>query len=132
MTAQMRQFLGYCSVGVVSNGICYAVFLVLIWQGVVPVAATALCYALGVAIAYIGNHFWAFRSDASHVEDVPRFLIAYGGGLVASMGFMWLLLRWLRPELAQIVTMGATAVVIFTLLKVTGFGRGKGGHVRQN
>ncbi len=118
-----RSFLRYVVVGLGTNGSLYLLFVALVWAGLPPVLTAGLTYVLGVTLSYVLNRAWSFQSTASHGRDLPRFLISYGIGFVATMGFIALLTKWLRPEVAQIFNIGLTAVVIYLSLRFMGFGR---------
>ncbi len=117
-----QSFLRYASVGVVSNGLLYVLFVGLVWGGFAPTLAAAVCYVLGLMISYLANRRWSFESTASHRRDLPRFFFAYGVGFVATMAFINILTRWIRPEIAQIINIGLTAIVIYVCLRLTRFG----------
>ncbi len=116
-------FLRYVIVGLGTNGSLYLLFVALIWAGLTPVLTAGLTYVLGVTLGYVLNRNWSFKSNASHGRDLLRFLISYGIGFVATMVFIVLLTRFMRPEIAQILNIGLTAVVIYSCLRLTGFGR---------
>jgi putative flippase GtrA len=120
-----QSFYRYGLVGVVSNLAVYCVFVVLIWGAVPPVWAAAICYALGLSISYLANRRWSFESTASHRSDLVRFLLAYGAGLVATLVFISVLTLYFRPEIAQVINIGLTALVIYAGLRVTQFGQGE-------
>lgn len=119
-----RSFYRYAIVGVGSNLTVYLVFVALIWSGVSAVSAAAICYAIGLTISYLVNRRWSFESTASHRSDLTRFLFAYGVGLLATLVFISVLTHFLRPEFAQILNIGLTAIVIYACLKLSGFGGG--------
>jgi putative flippase GtrA len=112
----------YGLVGLVTNLSLYIAFVLLIRLGVPPLAAAALCYGIGVVASYVLNRAWTFASQDDHRADLPKFLLAYGAGLCATLASTQVLASWLRPELAQIVTIGLTAAVVFSILSVTNFG----------
>jgi putative flippase GtrA len=122
----LAQFGRYGSVGLVTNGTIYVVFLVLVWRGVGPVLASALCYCLGLLMSYALNRKWAFRSDATHRKDLPRFLLAYGIGFFFAVGCIAFFLIWLSPAIAQLVTIGLTAFVVYGSLRFLRFGQNEG------
>jgi len=128
MAAELSRLLRYGFVGLATNGALYLVFIALLRLGVGPTVAAGLCYALGVALSYLLNRRWTFASDASHGRDLPRFLLAYGIGLVSTMATITLLLRWLRPELAQVLNIAITALVIYASLRLARFGQREGAN----
>lgn len=101
----------------------YCVFVALIWSAIPPVWAVALCYGLGLTISYLANRRWSFESTASHRSDLLRFLLAYGVGFGATLVFISVLTLFLRPEIAQVINIGLTAVVIYGCLRLFRFGR---------
>lgn len=118
----------YGIVGLVTNGGLYLLFVLLVRLGLSPVAAAAFCYGLGLALSYLLNRRWSFESTASHRRDLPRFLLSYGAGFIATMIFIELLTRIFRPEIAQFLNIGLTAMVIYLCLRLTRFGHAEGPH----
>ena len=85
-------------------------------------------YVLGLVLSYLLNRRWSFESEASHGRDLPRFLFSYGAGFLATLVFIVVLTRWMRPEIAQVFNVGLTAMVIYLCLRLTGFGKAKASH----
>lgn len=123
VTREFRQLARYGLVGLISNLGLYALFLVLLRVGVRPTAATGICYALGVTASYLANRRWTFSSARKHSSDLPKFVIAYGIGLISTLATINLLMRWLRPEFAQLFNIAITAAVIYAGLKIFRFGQ---------
>lgn len=121
----------YAAVGVVTNGACYLLFLLLIGVGVGAVAANGMCYLAGVTMGYVGNRRWTFRSENRHAHDVIRFAAAHAVGLSSSIATIALLLRVLPPPLAQIGAIVVAAVAIFVSLELFGFARPATGLERE-
>ena len=119
----LTRFGRYGGVGVGTNLGLYALFLLLVWAGLSPVPVSGLCYVLGVAMSYLLNRRWTFASRGSHQQDLPRFMIAYGVGLIVTLVSMRLLILPLGPELAQLTTISITAATIFVALILLRFGR---------
>lgn len=112
----------YGIVGLATNLLLYVLFLLLIGLDVSAVTAAGLCYVTGVCISYFLNRKWTFGSGASHGRDLPKFLLAYGIGLCSTLVTIGILIRWLPPELAQILNVGLTAMVIYASLLALRFG----------
>lgn len=119
-----KKLYRYAIVGVGSNLAAYIVFVAFIWLEMPTSLAAGLCYGIGLIISYTFNRRWSFESTAGHSKDLAKFLFAYGMGLVATLAFITILTMFLRPEIAQILNIGLTAMVIFALLRLTGFGDG--------
>jgi putative flippase GtrA len=124
LAAEATRLAKYGAVGVLSNVTLYLLYLAFLWVGLAPQGAVGICYVLGVALSYVLNRSWTFKSTASHGRDVPRFLAAYAIGFVFTIGAITVLIRWMPPEVAQLVNIGLTAGVIYLCLRVMRFGQG--------
>lgn len=123
-TAGIIRLTRYGIVGLVTNAVVYGVFVIMIWLDMHPLWASGLCYAIGLTLSYLVNRRWAFESTSNHLSDLPRFLAAYGLGLGVTLLSMTFLLGFLIPQLAQLVTIGITAVAIYIFLHLFKFGNG--------
>jgi putative flippase GtrA len=123
LPAGLLRFGRFGVVGLASNAGLYAAFLGLIWFGMAPLGASALCYVLGVVFSYVLNRGWTFASRSSHSRDLPRFLASYGVGLSVTLASMSVLVPVLGPAAAQLLTIAITAISIYLFLHILGFGR---------
>jgi putative flippase GtrA len=119
----LKKFNKYGIVGIGTNVTLYIVFLGLIWTTIEPVLASGLCYVLGLTLSYYFNRRWTFRSESSHRQDISRFLLAYGLGFIVTITSMNILIIFLNPELAQILTIGVAAIAIYIVLHLLKFGQ---------
>ena len=119
---ELRRLLRFGIVGVASNAALYAAFIVQLQLAMPPLWAAATCYVAGVALSYVGNRAWSFESVAPHRADLPKFLLAHGVGIVSTLVVLDFLLGLLRPELAQLLNIALTAIVIYATLAWLGFG----------
>lgn len=118
---ELQKFSHYSLVGVATNLGGYVIFLVLIWQGIDPIIASTVCYFVGVTASYVLNRRLTFRSKRSHAGAIPRFVGAYGVGLVVTVLSMAQLVPLLGPMLAQIATVVIAAVSIYVTLVLIKF-----------
>lgn len=121
--AEIRRLSRYGIVGLTTNLSLYLVFLLFLRIGMTPTLSAGLCYGLGVGLSYILNRRWTFASTDSHLRDLPKFILAYGMGLASTLLTIIILVLWLPPELAQILNIGITALVIYTSLRLLRFGQ---------
>lgn len=120
-----RQLLRFGIVGLGSNLVLYLAYVLLLHLALQPLWAAAICYCSGVCLSYIFNRAWSFESRETHRQDLPKFLLAHGVGICSTMLVLTVLLEWLRPEIAQLINIGVTAVVIYGILLLLGFARAR-------
>lgn len=125
---EIRRLSRYGVVGIATNLSLYLLFLLFLHCGLIPTVAAGVCYGLGVVMSYQLNRRWTFSSTDSHRQDLPKFLLAYGIGLISTLSMIMFLTLWLPPELAQILNIGITALVIYGSLRLFHFGRQKDEH----
>lgn len=118
----MKRIGRFAIVGLVVNASLYVLFLALVWTGLPAVGVSVLCYGLGVAMGYVLNRRWSFESQANHMHDLPRYLIAYGAGFIMTVASISVLVGPFGPALAQFMTIVAVAVTIFGMLNLLRFG----------
>ncbi len=105
--------------GLIATAAHYLV-LVLLVEGagvtIVWVANTAAT-AVGVAVSYLGNRSYVFRSNAPHGSALPRFLVTYatiftlhGAGMAA-----WADWAGLNYSFGFVILTGLSAVATFLL-----------------
>lgn len=120
---EIKLLYRYGAVGIATNLTLYLVFVLFLRLGLAATLAAAICYGLGVTMSYTLNRHWTFSSTVTHRQDIPKFLLAYGIGLVSTLLTITLLILWLPPELAQIINIGVTALVIYGSLRLIRFGQ---------
>ncbi len=122
------RFRRYVIVGLVANLAGYSLFLAFILADISPVTASGITYVVMVSSSYIANRKWTFRSQGSHARDLPRYLLAYGFGLLVALLSMYVLSGFLHPALAQIAVIGLAASTIFIGLECLRFGKNDNSH----
>lgn len=120
---EIQRLYRYGTVGIATNLVLYFVFVLFLRLGLAATVAAVLCYGLGVIMSYVLNRYWTFSSTVTHRRDIPKFLLAYGIGLVSTLLTIMLLMLWLPPELAQIINIGLTALVVYGSLRLFRFGQ---------
>jgi putative flippase GtrA len=122
LRAELGRLSRYGLAGLSTNGLLYLAFLSLIALRVHPVLASGLCYVAGVSLSYLVNRRWTFASRSSHSRDLPRFIASYGVGFLVTLLSTTVLIRFLSPSIAQLLTIGITAMSIYLSLRVLRFG----------
>jgi putative flippase GtrA len=117
-------FLRYAAVGILSNGFLYGLNLGLVTLGLTPAQSVMIAYPLGVCLTFWANWRWTFKSDEVPGRAFIKYLVVYALGYVFMLGAVFVLDRISTPPwLTLLFAIGATAVFIFTLLRVWAFSR---------
>ncbi len=124
---EQRRLVRFGIVGLANNLALYLAYLVLLSMTVQPIRAAIFCYCVGVCTSYFLNRTWSFESRDVHSEDLPKFLLAHGVGVCSTIVVLNCLLAWFRPEAAQLINIGITALINYGILMVLGFGGRRAG-----
>ena len=109
------QLSRYAVVGIVSNAMLYAIYLVLTHFGIEPKLAMTATFVVGVTQTFMLNRSWTFSYRGSNSRAYARYWVAYG----VAYGVNFLLLVVLvdklgfRHEIVQGVLILAIAVLLF-------------------
>jgi putative flippase GtrA len=121
MTARQTraQFWRYGVVGVGSNLLLYACYILLTRWGMRPKLAMTMLYAVGTAQTFIFNKHWSFRNTGPAATQLRRYVLAYCFGYALNLAGLLLLvdiLGWAH-EVAQGILIVLNALVLFALQK---------------
>lgn len=113
------QLVRYGIVGLMSNGLGYAIFLCLTYMGIGPKQAMSLLYLSSIGFSYWGNWRWTFTHNGSLLNTSGRFLLTHTVGYL--LNFLLLLLfvdRWGYPyQWVQALAIIIVALFVFTAFK---------------
>jgi putative flippase GtrA len=113
------QFIRYALVGLASNALLYAAYLVLTRLGAEPKLAMTLLYLTGVLQTFVFNKRWSFRHGGLHGPAFVRYCAAYALGYVVNFVALALLvdrLGWPHQGV-QGVMIVLLALMLFALQK---------------
>lgn len=112
------RMLRYGVVGVASNGLLYAGYIVLTALGAAPEFASVGLFISGVAGTYVVNRGWSFSSARAHSWTAPRYVATYVSGMFVQVFALGMGHRVFGTphQLAQAIAMLAAAATIFSLL----------------
>ncbi|WP_129640880.1 GtrA family protein [Peristeroidobacter agariperforans] len=115
----LHQLVRYGLVGLVSNALLYAAYLLLSDAGLGHKLAMSLVYCVGVIITFALNRSWTFRHDAAAVATFWRYVLTYAAGYIFNLVALWLLvdLGRLPHQWAMAALIAVTAVLIFSAQK---------------
>jgi putative flippase GtrA len=102
-------FLRFVSVGGAATLCQYLVLTLLVeLLGMKAAASSCIGYGAGAAVSYVMNRLWTFKTDLSHAQSLPRFLVMVGLGFLLSFFVMRALVdvAGINYLLAQALTSG--------------------------
>lgn len=121
MTAGLAvgQFIRYVTVGLVSNGVLFAAYLLLTTVSMGPKLAMTLLYALGVIQTFFFNMRWSFRHGGTHGPAFVRYCASYALGYGLNLAALWVLVDRLGypHQIVQGIMILALALMLFVLQK---------------
>ena len=86
---------------------------------------SALCWAALIVPVYYGHRMLSFRSDAPHMQALPRYVLVQliGVTLVALFSYLAYSIFGLPSIIGAVLVAGLTAGVNFVVLRVWAFAR---------
>jgi putative flippase GtrA len=117
--ALRRQLIRFVLVGLMSNLLCYVVYLGLTAYGMRPSTAMTLLFAVGTLQTFLFNQRWTFEDKGGQRTAFLRYCIAYGSGYLLNLGALHLMVDRLGfpHQIIQLLMMGLLAVMLFLLQK---------------
>ena len=116
--------------GVIATAAHYLALVVLVeLAGIGAVwAANIMATAIGVAVSYLGNRSFVFRSSAAHSSALPRFLVVYGAIFTLHGAGMAAWADWagLNYSVGFVILTGLSAAATFLLNRSFVFDRKTG------
>jgi putative flippase GtrA len=79
-------------VGASNTAISFVTYAALLWVGTVYWLAGAIAFAAGAVNGYVFNRTWTFAA-ADSLRSRSRYVVVQLGGLLASIGLLWFLVR---------------------------------------
>ena len=112
-----KQFLKYLSIGGLSNGLGYVLYIGLTLLGGSPVLSMSVVYVASGAIAFTANRTWTFESNRGTGATVIRYVLVQFVGYVTNLSMLdWLYHGLGLPHyLVQLTAIGVVAIMMFLL-----------------
>ena len=114
-----KQFTKYAIVGLISNGVLYALYLLLTWVGLGPKIAMSILYVFGTVQTFVFNRKWTFSSDVKYGPSFFRYIVTYFSGYVINLVILGYFVDHLamNHQLVQGVTILVLAAYLFVMQK---------------
>jgi len=113
------QFARYAIVGIVSNAVCYILYLTLTYAGMGHKTAMTLLYAVAVAQTFFFNRKWSFKHKGHMSSGFIRYIVSYALGYFINLVALIVLVdRMQYPhQIIQGIMIFVLAVMLFLLQK---------------
>ncbi len=115
-----RQFIRFAIVGIASNAVLYAAYLLLtLIIGLEHKLAMTGVYISGVILTFLINRSWSFQHDGAAHSAFVRYISAYVIGYFINLGVLWLAVDYfhLPHQLVQAGAIFLVAICMFLLHK---------------
>jgi putative flippase GtrA len=84
-----REFARFAATGVLLNGVMYLLFLLLAGYLMGPKAAMTISAVCGIALGYIVQRRWTFRTDTSVKRSLLPYLSTHAVVYVTNWSLLW-------------------------------------------
>lgn len=125
MMGQLRQLFWFGLVGG-SGAVAFVLLSTLAVEartGLPDWLVSALCYAALIVPVYLAHRRFSFRTGASHVQALPRYVAVQAMAVLLAAAISWgvYAIPGLPTVLAAVLVSGLTAAFTFVLLKLWAF-----------
>ncbi|WP_300394263.1 GtrA family protein [Henriciella sp.] len=113
------QFFRFAAVGLVTNLVGYAVYLMITFVGVAPAFAVTILFGLGTVISFVGNRRFTFRGSGNNRQAGLRYAVTYFLGYLLNLSILFVFVDHfgLPHQAVQAVAIFIVAGVMFLLSK---------------
>ncbi|EJN00862.1 GtrA family protein [Herbaspirillum sp. YR522] len=110
-------FLRFVIAGVINTSLTYLLYLLLI-QFIPYIWAYSLTYVSGIALGYLLNAWWVFRSKPD-TRSGAAYLLSYLANYLLGVAILWLLVSWLGvpKEVGPLLVVAVSVPVMYVLTR---------------
>lgn len=115
----LRQFFTYASIGVLTNVLGYATYLILTYLWDAPKLTMTALYFVGASIGFLANRRFTFRHDGGIGVTGVRYLLAQVAGYLLNLVLL-LFVDWFDfpHQIVQAIAIFVVAIFLFVMLRV--------------
>ena len=116
----LRQFFTYAMIGVLTNVLGYAVYLILTYLWGAPKLTMTALYFVGASIGFLANRRFTFRHDGVIGVAGVRYLLAQFAGYLVNLVLLLLFVDWFDfpHRIVQAIAIVVVAIFLFVVLRV--------------
>jgi putative flippase GtrA len=123
ITPEIEKIARFGIVGITSNTIGYALYLLFTWLGVPYLIATTVLYIIGTIMGYFGNKKFTFGDTQQIHKTIFWYVLAYLGGYIILYAMMYVFVERMHVFHAyvQLAAIGVVAVYLFFMMRFVVF-----------
>jgi len=115
----LRQLFSYALIGVLTNVLGYALYLLLTYLWGAPKITMTALYFVGASIGFFANRRFTFRHDGHIGVTGVRYLLAQVAGYLLNLVLLLLFVDWLglAHQIVQAIAIVLVAIFLFVMLR---------------
>jgi putative flippase GtrA len=115
----LRQFFTYALIGVLTNVLGYAIYLILTYLWGAPKLTMTALYFVGASIGFLANRRFTFRHNGGIGVTGVRYLLAQFAGYLLNLVLL-LFVDWFDfpHQIVQAIAIVVVAIFLFVVLRV--------------
>lgn len=116
----LRQFFTYVLIGVLTNVLGYATYLILTYLWGAPKLTMTALYFMGASMSFLANRHFTFRHDGGIGVTGVRYLLAQVAGYLLNLILLLLFVDWFDfpHQIVQAIAIVVVAIFLFVVLRV--------------
>ncbi len=116
----VRQFFTYALIGVLTNVLGYAIYLVSTYLWDAPKLTMTTLYFVGASIGFFANRRFTFRHDGGIGVTGVRYLLAQVAGYLLNLVLLLLFVDWFdfAHQIVQAIAIVVVAIFLFVVLRI--------------
>ncbi|PKH15760.1 hypothetical protein BI292_19780 [Pseudomonas sp. 43NM1] len=117
--ASIIELVRYGVIGVLTNSIGYAIYLLITYAGGTPKITMSILYAIGATIGFISNRKWTFSHEGNLLSAGARYVFAHTLGYCLNLSILIILVDHLGypHQWVQVFSIFAVAGFLFLMFK---------------
>lgn len=115
---QANQLVRFVAVGIVTNAIGYAIYLLITHFWIKPKFAITLFYLLGAFLGYFSHARYSFYYNGENYFVIAKYILAYAVGYFVNLVLLHVLFEQLNypHQVVQAIAIPVVAVLMYLLL----------------
>lgn len=116
----LRQFFTYALIGVLTNVLGYAIYLILTYLWGAPKLTMTALYFVGASMGFLANRRFTFRHDGGIGVTGVRYLLAQVAGYLLNLVLLLLFVDWFDfpHQIVQAIAIVVVAIFLFVVLRL--------------